>query len=155
MNAKLQTIEQAGASIESITKVVNFQLKYDVVESKSSAILLPGFQIIDIGYVADGTYQVVLIGKLQVGEKDFSSKEISRDGRFIAYDNVTVLDTRTNLMWAAKDNGGNINWANARTIVKIIAAVVIQAGGCRHRMNWRGYMIRLYLINLNVDIIFI
>jgi len=114
MNAKLQAIEQAGASIESITKVVNFQLKYDVVESKSSAILLPGFQIIDIGYVADGTYQVVLIGKLQVGEKTSQAKEISRDGRFIAYDNVTVLDTRTNLMWAAKDNGSNINWANAK-----------------------------------------
>ncbi|MCG6535052.1 MAG: DUF1566 domain-containing protein, partial [Syntrophales bacterium LBB04] len=32
-------------------------------------------------------------------------KEIDRDGRFIAYDNGTVLDTRTNLMWAAKDNG--------------------------------------------------
>ena len=37
------------------------------------------------------------------------------DGRFIAYSNGTVLDTRTNLMWAAKDNGGNINWANAKT----------------------------------------
>jgi uncharacterized caspase-like protein len=39
--------------------------------------------------------------------------EIGRDGRFIAYDNGTVLDTRTNLMWAAKDNGRNIDWANA------------------------------------------
>jgi len=52
MNAKLQAIEQAGASVESITQVVNFQLKYDAVESKSTAILLPGFQIIDIGYHA-------------------------------------------------------------------------------------------------------
>jgi hypothetical protein len=40
--------------------------------------------------------------------------EIARDGRFIAYDNGTVLDTDTNLMWAAMDNGGNINWANAK-----------------------------------------
>lgn len=39
--------------------------------------------------------------------------EIGRDGRFIAYDNGTVLDTKTNLMWAAKDNGSNINWENA------------------------------------------
>ena len=37
------------------------------------------------------------------------------DGRFIAYDNGTVLDTRTNLMWAAKDNGADINWADARS----------------------------------------
>jgi len=35
--------------------------------------------------------------------------------RFIAYINDTVLDTRTNLMWAAKDNGANINWQSART----------------------------------------
>ncbi len=41
-------------------------------------------------------------------------KEIKRDGRFIAYDNGTVLDTKTNLMWAAKDNGSVINWHDAR-----------------------------------------
>ena len=43
------------------------------------------------------------------------SSEISRDDRFIAYDNSTVLDTRTNLIWAAKDNGSNVNWANAKS----------------------------------------
>jgi hypothetical protein len=42
------------------------------------------------------------------------ANEIKRDGRFIAYDNGTVLDTRTNLMWAAKDNRSNINWADAK-----------------------------------------
>jgi hypothetical protein len=41
--------------------------------------------------------------------------EMARDGRFIAYDNGTVLDMRTNLMWAAKDNGSDINWANAKS----------------------------------------
>lgn len=116
MNAKLQAIEQAGASIESITKVVNFQLKHDAIESKSKAILLSGFQIIDIGYVTDGTYQVVLIGKIQVGnERDQKGRETVRDGFYIAYDNGTVLDARTNLMWAAKDNGSDINWANAKS----------------------------------------
>lgn len=39
--------------------------------------------------------------------------EIAKDGRFIAYDNGTVLDTKTNLMWAAKDNGSDINWSKA------------------------------------------
>ncbi len=48
-------------------------------------------------------------------EATAKSKEIARDGRFIAYDNGTVLDTRTNLMWAAKDNGSNINWVNAKS----------------------------------------
>jgi hypothetical protein len=41
--------------------------------------------------------------------------EKARDGRFIAYDNGTVLDTQMNLMWAAKDNGTNISWANAKS----------------------------------------
>jgi hypothetical protein len=43
------------------------------------------------------------------------ASEIGRDGRFIAYDNGTVLDTKTNLMWAAKDNGSDINWSNAKS----------------------------------------
>lgn len=41
--------------------------------------------------------------------------ETGRDGRFIAYDNGTVLDTKTNLMWAAKDNGSDISFTNARS----------------------------------------
>lgn len=36
-------------------------------------------------------------------------------GRFIAYDNGTVLDTLTNRMWAAKDNGSDIDGANAKS----------------------------------------
>jgi len=34
--------------------------------------------------------------------------------RFIAYDNGTVMDTKTNLMWAAKDNGSDIGWSEAK-----------------------------------------
>jgi hypothetical protein len=43
------------------------------------------------------------------------TKEIKNDDRFIAYDDGTVLDTKTNLMWAAKDNGTNIEWRNAKS----------------------------------------
>ena len=43
-----------------------------------------------------------------------SAREIKRDGRFIAYDNGTVKDTKTGLMWAAKDNGEEINWKDAK-----------------------------------------
>ena len=42
-------------------------------------------------------------------------RDRGRDGRFVAYSNGTVLDTRTNLMWAAKDNGSNITWQNAKS----------------------------------------
>jgi hypothetical protein len=43
-----------------------------------------------------------------------TANEIKRDGRFIAYEDGTVLDTSTNLMWAVKDNGSNINWVAAK-----------------------------------------
>jgi len=42
-------------------------------------------------------------------------KEIDRDNRFIAYSNGTVLDTQTNLMWVAKDNGTDIKWQDAKS----------------------------------------
>ena len=43
------------------------------------------------------------------------ASETGRDGRFIAYDNGTVMDTSLNLIWAAKDNGDYINWADAKS----------------------------------------
>lgn len=36
------------------------------------------------------------------------ARETSRDERFIAYSDGTILDTQTKLMWAAKDNGVDI-----------------------------------------------
>lgn len=45
---------------------------------------------------------------------DVSAKEIGRDGRFVAYANGTVKDTKTGLVWAAKDNGEDINWKDAK-----------------------------------------
>ena len=76
MNAKLQAIERAGVEIQSITQVVNFQTKFDIVESKAKAVLLPGFQVVDIGYLQDGTYQIVLIGKVKRIEEGIESKEL-------------------------------------------------------------------------------
>jgi hypothetical protein len=35
-------------------------------------------------------------------------REIAKDGRFIAYENHTVLDTKTKLMWADSDNSEDI-----------------------------------------------
>jgi len=43
-----------------------------------------------------------------------AANEIKRDNRFIAYDDGTVLDTKTNLMWAARDNGTNISSQSAK-----------------------------------------
>ena len=57
---------------------------------------------------------VIVIGTF-ITAKYAIAGETGRDGRFITYDNGTVLDTKTKLMWAAKDNGSNINWANAKS----------------------------------------
>ena len=43
------------------------------------------------------------------------ARETKSKDRFISYDDGTVLDTQTKLMWAAHDNGSNINWANAKS----------------------------------------
>ncbi len=123
MNAKLQAIERAGTEVTSITQIENFTLKHDMVESKAKGIILPGFQIIDMGYQLDGTYQVVFAGKVQVGtdrgklwgklraetRKFPSFKEAfeawkqtfpgSIDNQYVNNENGTVMDLKTGLMW--------------------------------------------------------
>ncbi len=77
MDAKRQACEKAGVKLKSTTTVENFQTVFDHIESQSEAVLLPGFQIIDIGYVADGTYQIVLTGKIKIIEEEkISAKEL-------------------------------------------------------------------------------
>ncbi len=66
--------------------------------------------------------------------------EISRKGRFIAYDNGTAVHTKTNLMWAAKDNGSDINWAGAKSYCEHYRGADMRTGGCRLRMSWRACM---------------
>jgi hypothetical protein len=65
LDAKRQAIEKAGIDISSVTMMENFELKKDFVETKSKAALLPGYQIIDKGYQQDGTYLVILSGKVK------------------------------------------------------------------------------------------
>lgn len=53
----------------------------------------------------------------------------SYDGRFIEDGNGTVTDTKTGLMWAAVDNGRDINWADAKKYCENY-----QGAGCS---DWR------------------
>jgi len=66
LNAKRQAIERAGVEVKSMSRVKNFELEEDYIETHARAILLPGFEIIDIGYTEGGTYNVILIGKIKV-----------------------------------------------------------------------------------------
>ena len=65
LNAKLQAIERAGVSIQSVTELENFVLKRDRVEQTAGGVLLPGHRIQDLGYGADGVYRVVLVGEVR------------------------------------------------------------------------------------------
>ena len=77
LDAKKQACEKAGIKLESKTMVENFKTVYDYVETQSKGVLLPGFQIVDVGYVKDGTYQVVLSGKIKkLDEEKIMSKEL-------------------------------------------------------------------------------
>lgn len=64
---------------------------------------------------------IIVVAALSVAlfpdKASFANSDIS-DGRFIAYSDGTVLDTQTNLLWAARDNGGNINWSDAESYCK-------------------------------------
>jgi tetratricopeptide (TPR) repeat protein len=59
--------------------------------------------------------QLQEVDKKRVEEEKKRPRETGRDGRFIAYDKGTVLDTWSNLMWAARDNGSDISWYNAKS----------------------------------------
>jgi sulfatase modifying factor 1 len=64
MDAKLKAIERAGVDVTSVTTIENFQLKKDWIESKASASILPGFQIVETGYGTDRLYHMVLSCKV-------------------------------------------------------------------------------------------
>ncbi|HOC59302.1 MAG TPA: DUF1566 domain-containing protein [Smithellaceae bacterium] len=55
------------------------------------------------------------LGTIRKKEAHLSArKELSRDGHLTSYDDKTILDTKTNLMWAVGDNGEDINWTGAK-----------------------------------------
>jgi uncharacterized caspase-like protein len=80
--------------------------------------------------------------QLAMGKRTIVSTvgETTRDHRFIANSNGTVLDTKTNLMWAAKDNGSNISSANAKSYCENYRG----AGYSDWRMPTYDELVRLY-----------
>lgn len=77
--AKREAIEGAGVKIKALTTVKMLIINSDYIESNAEAVLLPGYDILDMGYSADGTYQVVLIGKVQLAAA--GTKEVSEPVR--------------------------------------------------------------------------
>ena len=74
--AKREAIERAGVKIKAITTVRDLVINSDYIESEAEAILLPGYTLVDIGYTAGGTYQVVLVGKVKAMAEGIDTKEL-------------------------------------------------------------------------------
>jgi hypothetical protein len=74
-------------------------------------------ELVGLVQVALGKLLGVEVSPIRVEQRPSPSlvKEIDSDGPLILYSNKTVLDKRTNLMWAAQDNGTPVNWANAKS----------------------------------------
>jgi hypothetical protein len=84
-------------------------LTYDEVNDLLPSDVISSDQIDDI---------IKVFGEKNIDIVDLDNKETSRDRDFIAYNNGTVLDTRTNLLWAGEDNKFGINWADAESYCK-------------------------------------
>jgi hypothetical protein len=106
----------------------NFIVYEDYVESLAEAVLLPGYQILDMGYSANSTYQVVLIGKVSVRgsvasqqpsqavQKSSGQKVVEPVARFIKYVNGVVYDKHTGLEWFSETgpNSSPPAWCSLR-----------------------------------------
>jgi len=66
--AKREAVERAGVKIKALTTAKDFVVHSDYIESKAEAVLMPGYEVVDIGYTEDGSYQVVLIGRISIRE---------------------------------------------------------------------------------------
>lgn len=80
LHAKLQAIEQSGEPVAPFLAITNFQLRAEAVEARARQALQPGFQVVDIGYVESGSYEIVLVGKLRAADIPSPDGE-SGDGR--------------------------------------------------------------------------
>ena len=69
-DAKIKAIQRAGVAIRSSTKVDKGVLEEDLIEAESKGVLLPGYQVIKVGYGQDGAYHVVLVGRIRIGTDD-------------------------------------------------------------------------------------
>ena len=100
-----------------------------------------------------------LIPSLNFSEPGIKAEriEVARDGRFRAFDDGTVKDTWSGLMWAAMDNGEGIKWPDAKKYCEnyrgggyrnwrlptVVELQTLYDGNKSYRVNRRGYTVHL------------
>ncbi|UCD30893.1 MAG: DUF1566 domain-containing protein [Desulfobacterales bacterium] len=123
--AKRQAIERAGVKVRSLTTAKDFVIHSDYIESKAEAVLLPGYNILDIGYQQDGTYLIILAGKVKTSTSNSIRREVPRsikkkvpqEGHFIKHPSGVVHDKKTGLEWYAGPDRAT-NWNEAKEWVE-------------------------------------
>ena len=136
--AKREAIERAGVKIKALTTAKDFVIHSDYIESKAEAVLLPGYNVMDVGYQTDGTYLVILTGKVKTSTPDLNSKAVSREGSFIKYASGVVYDKNTGLEWYAGPDRAT-DWNQAKRW-----AERLQVAGGGWRMPTREELETLY-----------
>ena len=64
--AKREAIERAGVKVKSLTTSEDFIVQSDYIETQAEAALEAGYDVLDIGYQSDGSYLVVLTGRVRL-----------------------------------------------------------------------------------------
>jgi hypothetical protein len=135
-NMELKTNEDGKAIIDVLPIGVKVRVQ----------IIAKGFQTFGDDYKIDKDKIAIDIRMKRPGEQysiynaNPNKKETGRDGRFIAYNDGTVLDTKTNLMWAAEANDATVTTHGAKTFVDNYHA----GGYTDWRMPTQDEMLGLY-----------
>ena len=135
-NMELKTNEDGKAIIDVLP----------IGDTVRMQIIAKGFQTYGDDFVIDKAQVAIDIRMKRPGEQYSiyrarpEKKETGRDGRFIAYDDDTVLDTKTNLMWAAEADASIVTMHGAKSYIN-----TFQAGGYTDwRMPTQNEMLGLY-----------
>ena len=135
-NMELKTNEDGKAIIDVLP----------IGDTVRMQIIAKGFQTYGDDFVIDKAQVAIDIRMKRPGEQYSiysahpEKMETGRDGRFIAYDDGTVLDTKTNLMWAAEADASIVTTHGARTFLNNYHA----GGYTDWRMPTQDEMLGLY-----------
>ena len=118
--AKREAVERAGCKIESFTTIENLILKQSYIESKASAILLLGYDIVDNDYSRDGYYQITLIGEIWVKNPQKKVNKVNKvnkvSGNSLEKDKNIKIDKYGTLCVTADPTNAKIRILNIKPI---------------------------------------
>jgi len=120
---KLKSVKIGNKELKNVTCSISNSFDAPMLLGQSALQKL-GTYSIDYGKM------VIIFNAPVKSSNNYNPKIVKSDGRFIAYEDGTVLDTKINLMWLAKDTGRGEDWE----IFEYINLDDLYTGGYE---NWR------------------